>query len=82
MLDSTDFPRVRVGVLPSNDVYDLTRFVLTPLWGKEKTLMASMVEIAADAVEMLLSNGLTAAMNKYNGLDLLQTDSDPDTHAQ
>ncbi len=79
MLDSTGFPRVRVGVLPPNDVYDITSFVLTPLWGKEKTLMADMVEIAADAVEMLLSHGITAAMNKYNGLDLLQPDSDPDT---
>lgn len=81
MLDSTEFPRVRVGVLPSNDVYDVTTFVLTPLHGEEKTLMASMVEIAADAVEMMLSHGLTAAMNKYNGLDLLRPDSDTQTQS-
>lgn len=72
LLDSTNFPRVRLGVLPADSVYDVTTFVLTPLWGKEKELMEHMIEIGADAVEMILSQGITAAMNKYNGLDFAQ----------
>ena len=66
-LGSSDFPRLRVGVAPTSGGYrDAAEFVLRPFRRHEQEEAALAEERAADAVEMVLTEGLTAAMNRYN----------------
>lgn len=68
---STQFSRVRIGICPlSGKVEDAADYVLTPLWGKEKKLMAEVVDVSTQAVETFLKEGLTKAMDKYNSLEI------------
>ena len=67
LLGSSDFPRLRVGVAPTSGGYqDAAEFVLRPFRRHEQEEAALAEERAADAVEMVLTEGLTAAMNRYN----------------
>lgn len=66
-LNSSEFPRLRIGIYPRvGEVYDTTTYVLTPLWGDEKELMERVVETAVEAVECVVTGGITVAMNMYN----------------
>lgn len=66
-LGTNEFPRLRVGVWPeSGGVANATDFVLEPFRKSERSIVEEAVERAADAVECLLAEGLTAAMNRYN----------------
>lgn len=63
-LGSQDFPRLRIGIgLPSGDTID---YVLSPFSDEEKESVAVAIQQAAEAVECLLTEGIEAAMNKYN----------------
>jgi PTH1 family peptidyl-tRNA hydrolase len=63
-LGTRQVPRVRLGI--GKDEGELADRVLAPFTGAEVKQAAAMVERAADAVEMMAADGLTAAMNKYN----------------
>lgn len=65
-LGTTEFARLRLGIGPGHPVEDLVRFVLSP-WGKAQRERAlQVVATAADAVEMVVSEGMARAMNRYN----------------
>lgn len=65
-LGTTEFARLRLGIGPGHPVEDLVRFVLSP-WGKAQRERAlEVVATAADAVEMVVSEGMARAMNCYN----------------
>ena len=63
-LGTRQVPRVRLGI--GKDAGELADRVLAPFTGAEVKQAAAMVERAADAVEMMAADGLTAAMNRYN----------------
>lgn len=63
---SQDFPRVRLGVGEKPVGMDLADYVLSRFWGEEKRQIEEGFLEAADAVCMLLREGLEAAMNRYN----------------
>jgi peptidyl-tRNA hydrolase, PTH1 family len=63
---TTEFPRVRMGVLPDHPVGDLATYVLHPMRKAEMEAAAEMAEGAADAVELILTQGTTQAMNRFN----------------
>jgi len=67
-LGTEDFTRVRVGVgaKPSPD-YDLADYVLGRPAGEDRDLLAEAKERAADAVGMILTQGVPEAMNQFNG---------------
>lgn len=66
-LGTGEFPRLRVGVAPnSGSVEDASEFVLNPFRKGERPVVEDAIERAADAVECVLSEGLRAAMNRYN----------------
>ena len=67
-LQSDGFPRVKVGVggKPHPEA-DMAAHVLSGFSEDDKKLMDEAVERAADAVELILREGVTAAMNAYNG---------------
>ena len=67
-LGTDQFPRVKVGVgeKPHPD-YDMADWVLGKFQGEDKKIIDQAVKRAADAVELLLSQGVDKAMSRYNG---------------
>jgi peptidyl-tRNA hydrolase, PTH1 family len=63
---TTDFPRVRMGVQPDHPVGDLATYVLRPMGKADLETAAGMTEDAADAVELMLTQGTPQAMNRFN----------------
>ena len=61
-----EFARLRLGCGPDHPVADLAAYVLRPMKKAELEIAAEMVATAGDAVEMILSRSIAAAMNKYN----------------
>ena len=61
-----EFCRVRMGVQPDHPVSDLAAYVLHPMRRSEMEMAADTVELAAQAVEMILKEGTAKAMNQFN----------------
>ncbi len=61
-----DFARLRLGVGADHPVGDLAAYVLRPMKKGELEGAAEMLVTAGDAMEMILTQGIAAAMNKYN----------------
>ncbi len=61
-----EFARLRLGCGPDHPVGDLAAYVLRPMKKTELEVAAEMVATAGDAVEMMLTQGIAAAMNKHN----------------
>ena len=67
-LHSDQFPRIRLGVggKPHPD-YDMADWVLGHFSKEDQKTVRQMVERACDAAECVLSQGVQAAMNRFNG---------------
>ena len=65
-LGTLEFPRLRLGVRPPGDIHDQVKYVLGKFRPGAWDEMRTTEEEAADAVEMVLARGVTAAMNRYN----------------
>jgi peptidyl-tRNA hydrolase, PTH1 family len=61
-----EFARLRLGCGPDHPVSDLAAYVLRPMKKAELEVATEMIGEAADAVEVLLAQGIAAAMNKFN----------------
>jgi PTH1 family peptidyl-tRNA hydrolase len=66
-LGSNEFNRLRVGIGRAGETVD---HVLATFRPGEKELATEAIATAADAAELWLREGIDAAMNSYNGLDL------------
>jgi|SRR6185437_8348285 len=65
-LATTEFARLRLGIGPPHPVADRVGFVLGR-WGKSQQAEAAAVAAtAAEAVEMVLSEGMAKAMSRFN----------------
>jgi peptidyl-tRNA hydrolase, PTH1 family len=58
--------RLRLGCAPDDPPSRRKEYVLRPMRKSELEVAAEMLADAGDAVEMLLTKGIGAAMNKYN----------------
>ena len=65
-MGTPEIARLRVGCGPDYKVSDLAAYVLRPMKKAQLEVAAEMVSTAGDAVEMILKEGIAAAMNKYN----------------
>ena len=67
-LHSDQFPRLKIGVgaKPHPD-YDMADWVLGHFSKEDQKTVQQMVERACDAAECVLSQGVQAAMNRFNG---------------
>ena len=65
-MGSPDFLRVKVGIGRPREGQDAAKHVLGPFEECEGDVIQVAVQRAADAVEVLLEEGLEAAMNRYN----------------
>jgi len=66
VVGTQEFARLRLGCGPDHPVSDLAAYVLRPMKKADLEVAAEMVAAAGDAVEMILTQGIAAAMNKYN----------------
>ncbi len=66
-LHDDSFVRVRIGVGKPNSREQGADHVLSRFGKRDREQMAVTVQEAADAVEVILSEGVDAAMNRYNG---------------
>jgi len=61
-----EFTRLRLGCGPDHPLSSRKEYVLRPMKKAELEVAAEMIGEAGDAVEMILSQGIDAAMTKYN----------------
>ena len=66
VLGTPAFSRLRLGCGPDHPLSNRKEYVLRPMKKAELEIAAEMIADAGDAVEILLSKGIEAAMNKYN----------------
>ncbi len=68
----SDFLRIKVGIgRPERG--DVTSYVLGRFNAEEKKLLPQVLDLAADAAEMLLCDGPIEAMNRFNNCNLLDS---------
>jgi PTH1 family peptidyl-tRNA hydrolase len=72
---SNEFNRLRVGIGRSGSSRATVDHVLATFKPVERELADASIAAAADAVELWLRDGIEAAMNEFNGLDLAGSDS-------
>jgi PTH1 family peptidyl-tRNA hydrolase len=65
-LASNEFIRVRMGCQPEHPLGDMADFVLSPIRKPDREAASQMVAEAADAVELILAEGVQKAMGRYN----------------
>ncbi len=73
-LDSDDFPRIKIGIgrpvtLDGTQITDedkIVDYVLSDFTPKEDDIIKAAIAQVARAVQTILTNGVTAAMNQFN----------------
>jgi len=71
-LESQDFPRLKVGIgrpltsVPEIIEDDIISYVLSDFTPEEKRIVNQVIPRVSEAILCLITEGLTAAMNKYN----------------
>lgn len=65
-LGTDEFIRVRMGIQPDHPVTDLAAYVLRPMREAELERAAEMTEMAAEAVRVILTEGVGRAMARFN----------------
>ncbi len=65
-LGTDEFLRVRLGIAPDRKITDGVTFVLTPFRKAPLKVVDEVLDIAAEAVEVILKEGPAAAMNRFN----------------
>jgi PTH1 family peptidyl-tRNA hydrolase len=65
-----EFVRVRVGIMPEHPVEGVRDFVLSRVSKQDRALLDQAEDVATEAVEALLKDGIERAMATYNGIDL------------
>ena len=66
-LGTKDFPRLRLGIGRPPGRMDPANFILQNFSRDEMKSISEILDAAADAVLEFVKNGLSAAMNKFNG---------------
>jgi PTH1 family peptidyl-tRNA hydrolase len=65
-LGTQDFLRIRIGVAPDHKVEDGRGYLLSPFRKAQMAAVDAMLDGAAEAVKMILTEGTAAAMNRFN----------------
>lgn len=65
-LGTDEFLRVRLGIAPDRKITDGVKFVLTPFRKAQLKVVDEVLDIAAEAVEVILKEGPAVAMNRFN----------------
>ena len=66
MLGTEKIPRIRVGIGSPENKKNMVEYVITKIKKEEKELLEPGIEMATEAVKIIIKEGLDKAMNKYN----------------
>jgi peptidyl-tRNA hydrolase, PTH1 family len=75
-IGTQQFARLRLGCGPDHPVNSLRDYVLRPMRKPELEVASEMLGQVGDAVELMLTQGLDAAMTKYNRRKSLEPDGE------
>lgn len=65
-LGTQEFTRVRIGIQPEHPVADASRFVLENFAKGDAKALEKVLDASADAVKMIITDGVDAAMARFN----------------
>jgi peptidyl-tRNA hydrolase, PTH1 family len=65
-LGTQDFLRIRMGVAPDRKIEDGMSYLLAPFRKAQVKVVDEMLEVGAEAVKAVLTEGEAAAMNRFN----------------
>lgn len=65
-LGTQEFVRIRLGVGPGHPLSDGASYLLAPMKKSRLAEAVPMIDTAADAVGVILKDGVSAAMNRFN----------------
>jgi len=65
-LGSEEIPRMRLGIAPDRPVKDGSRYVLGQFRKSQLVPLDEMLEKAAEAVNVIVNDGISVAMNRFN----------------
>jgi PTH1 family peptidyl-tRNA hydrolase len=65
-IQTTNFPRIRIGIGPLDPNMDAADFVLSSFTKEEQPIVMESLNKAQDALEMILAGSIETAMNTYN----------------
>lgn len=65
-LGTQEFTRIRLGAGPGHPLSDGARYLLAPMKKSQLTEADFMLDSAAEAVKVILKDGVAAAMNRFN----------------
>jgi PTH1 family peptidyl-tRNA hydrolase len=68
LLGSQSFPRIRVGIGAPPPRWDVSSYVLGKFTAEERDQLPALIERAADAVDTILREDFTTAMNRFNAM--------------
>jgi peptidyl-tRNA hydrolase, PTH1 family len=69
---NTAFPRLRVGIGAPPGKHLMTHHVLTRFGPEEEPLVEKVLDLSVESIETVLTDGVEAAMTRFNGLDLAE----------
>ena len=65
-LGTEEFTRVRMGINPGRPLKEGAPYLLSPIKRSQEEAVAGMIEQAAEAVKVILTDGVKEAMNRFN----------------
>ena len=65
-LGAQNFSRIRLGISPGRKVEDGAQYVLSPIKKSQYEAVNQALDAAAEAVKVILTEGIAAAMNRFN----------------
>ena len=65
-LNTEDFIRLRIGIQPEHEVSDARSFVLSEFSGSQRSQVADVLQRGAEALQVILRDGVEKAMSLYN----------------
>ena len=68
---SEDIARLRIGIQIDSERATLSRQVLSKIPAAHTAQVDRIIDNAADAVEMMISEGITVAMNRFNHMTII-----------
>jgi PTH1 family peptidyl-tRNA hydrolase len=65
-INSTEFPRIRIGIGPLPPDVDATDYVLDDFSKEESPVLEDCLSMAESAVNLIMTSGVGEAMNRFN----------------
>ena len=77
-IGTSDFPRIRVGIGRPPEGWEATGHLLSKVPNGERARFSATVDLAVEALEVVIGQGFEAAMNRFNALERIGG-AEPDT---